>query len=104
MVASAREHDLDRLLYLIEIGGGGWQHHGRLCEEKKRKKKYNKIIFKRISHEEFSRASEYWCYGWKLKILGIRTNGGGWVANLGDSEGLCTRTTTCRFLRENGEA
>lgn len=30
MVASAREHDLDRLLYLIEIGGGGWQHHGRL--------------------------------------------------------------------------
>lgn len=38
MVASAREHDLDRLLYLIEIGGGGWQHHGRLCEEKEKKK------------------------------------------------------------------
>lgn len=46
MVASAREHDLDRLLYLIEIGGGGWQHHGRLCEEKKRKKNTIKLFLR----------------------------------------------------------
>lgn len=50
MMASAREHDLDRLLYLIEIGGGGWQHHGRLCE--KRNIRFDKIILEGICSDE----------------------------------------------------